>query len=353
MQLTTVSIFYKYDDMLRRPSSSRSPALTAGTLALALLALPGCAAITGAGEDEDGRVEVMTSFYPMQFLAERIGGRHLTVDTLTKPGAEPHDLELSPRQTGELSEAEVVVYVQGLQPAVDEAIEQSGVPHVVEATSLAGHDHETHPREGAGHNHEDDEAHQGDEGHQGDGDGGDDDGHDHGATDPHLWLDPVRYAKVAKGVGAALREADPDHAADYRENTASLVKQLQALDEEFSRGLADAAGRTFLTSHAAFGHLAERYGLREESVAGLDPESEVSAARMRDLHRLVARQKITTVFTEPLTGDRAARALADDLDLRTDVLDPLEGITDASPGSDYFQVMRANLAALRTAFGIR
>ena len=335
--LTIVSIFDEYDNMTTRLPARRGVrrvlALAAGSAAL--LALSGCAALTGAG-DTGGRVDVVTSFYPMEFLVERIGGRHVAVDTLTKPGAEPHDLELSPRQTGRLGEADVVVYVKGLQPAVDAAVAQSDVPHVVEATSLAAPDA---PRDADGEHHD---------AHATDGDG-----HGHGAKDPHLWLDPVQYARVAQGVGKALGEADPDHRADYRRNTETLVRRLRALDREYAEGLADTTSRTLVTHHAAFGHLAARYGLREESLTGPDPESGASAARLRELHRIVAEEKVTTVFTEPLAGDKTVRTLAADLNLRTDVLDPLEGITDASRGDDYFEVMRANLTALRTALGAR
>ncbi|GAB2931080.1 zinc ABC transporter substrate-binding protein [Streptomyces mayteni] len=301
----------------------------------------------GGGAGADGRLDVVASFYPMEFLAERIGGEHVSVSTLTEPGVEPHDLDLSPRQTASLSEADLVVYLQGLQPAVDEAVEQSGASHVVEATSfttLETHgddvDGEEHAEEHAEDGHADEE-HAEDDGH----------GHDHEGGDPHVWLDPVRYAEVAQGVGDAMAEADPDHAADYERNAEQLVGELQSLDEEFAAGLADAPARTFITTHAAFGYLAERYELHEEAITGLDPEAEPSAARMRDLQDIAREDGVTTVFFETLVSDETARTLADDLGLETAVLDPVEGITEDSPGADYLEVMRANLAALQQALG--
>ncbi|MDT0345258.1 metal ABC transporter substrate-binding protein [Streptomyces litchfieldiae] len=327
----------------RRRSRSRisATALAAGATALSLLTVAGCGSDDdgGGGGSADGKLDVIASFYPMEFLAERIGGEHVSVSTLAEPGAEPHDLDISPRQTAELTEADLVVYLAGLQPAVDEAIEQSGVEHVAEATSFTTlrdqTEHEEHEEEG----HEE-ESHE-EEGHE----------HDHSGQDPHLWLDPAKYAEVAEGVGAALAEADPDHAADYERNTDELTAELTALDEEFTEGLATATTGTFITTHAAFGYLADRYGLHEESIAGLDPESEPSAERMRELQDIAEADDVSTVFFETLVSDETARTLAGDLGLETAVLDPVEGITEDSPGADYFEVMRANLQALRQALG--
>lgn len=347
----------------------------AGATALGMLTLSACGE-GGADAADDGRLEVVASFYPMEFLAEEIGGDRVSVSTLTEPGVEPHDLELSPRQSAGLGDADVFVYLKGLQPAVDEAIEQAGVEHVAEAgtfTELAhgdgtetqtvrdhpddAHDHGDEPTDDA-HDHGDEHAEEkpAEDGHAEeepaeDGHGHDESDHDHGGEDPHVWLDPVKYAEVAKGVGKTLEKADPDHAADYRKNTDDLVKRLGTLDKDFSAGLENARSRTFITTHAAFGHLASRYDLDQEGIAGLDPESEPSAARMKELHTTAEQEKVTTVFFETIASDKTAKTLAGDLDLKTAVLDPLEGITDKSPGEDYFEVMRANLTALQKALG--
>ncbi|RKN11943.1 metal ABC transporter substrate-binding protein [Streptomyces radicis] len=326
----------------RSRSRIRTPALAAGATALGLLALSACGSDDGGGGGDegrggDGRLSVVASFYPMEFLVERIGGDHVSVETLTEPGAEPHDLEITPRQTASLHEAGLVVYLAGLQPAVDDAIEQSGAEHVAEATSFTT----LHEEEGA-----EDEGHAEDEGAE--------EEHDHeheGGLDPHVWLDPLKYGEIAEGVGAALADADPDNAADYERATAELTDELTALDQEFSEGLATAETDTFITAHAAFGYLAERYGLHQESIAGLDPESEPSAARMRELQEIAEADGVTTVFFETLVSDETARTLAGDLGIDTAVLDPLEGITEDSPGADYLAVMRANLEALRLALG--
>ncbi|MFH9175506.1 metal ABC transporter substrate-binding protein [Streptomyces albogriseolus] len=317
-------------------------ALTA-VAALGFGTLTACSSDSAAAGDT-GSFDVVASFYPMAFLAERIGGEHVHVTSLTQPGQEPHDLEISARQTAQLEEADAALYLKGLQPSVDEAIGQSPIATKIDAaelTTLEEHGDEHGTEAGHDEEHGDEHAHE------------DEHGHDHEGGDPHIWLDPVRYAEVAEGVGKAFQKADPDHAADYRANTAALVKDLKTLDEKFRTGLANRKTDVFLTTHAAFGYLAERYGLTEEAISGLDPDTEPSGARVKELQKIAKEDGVTTVFYETLVSDKTAKTLAGDTGLRTDVLDPVEGITDHSRGEDYFQVMEANLTALRTALGAR
>ncbi|MFB7589903.1 metal ABC transporter substrate-binding protein [Streptomyces sp. NPDC056169] len=314
----------------------------AGAVALGVVSLSACAGTSDAADKgSSGKLDVVASFYPMQYLAEQIGGGHVAVNTLTKPGVEPHDLELKPKQIGELGEADVILYLKGIQPAVDDAIAQAGVKNTVDAATLTKL--EAHGTE-VGHEH-------GTEEHS-----AEEEGHDHGSeagTDPHIWLDPVKYAEVAKGVGTALEKADPANAADYQKNTDALVKKLGALNTEFETGLKNTTTKTFITTHSAFGYLAERYGLEQEGITGIDPESEPSPARIKELQDIAEKDKVSTVFFETLASDKTAKTLAGDTGLKTDVLDPLEGITDKSQGDDYIEVMQSNLAALKKALGAK
>ncbi|WP_406398461.1 metal ABC transporter substrate-binding protein [Streptomyces uncialis] len=375
----------------------------AATALLGLGALSGCSSSDAAG-GSDGKLDVTASFYPMQYLAEEIGGGHVEVTTLTEPGQEPHDLEISARQTAAMEESDLVLYLKGLQPAVDEAVQQSEARTKVDATTLTslekdgpepgesagseksagsgepsksaepsksgepagehadehghaedghGHAEEGHAEDGHGHGEEEKPAGEEEAAEEEAGHDGHDHGHSHDGPDPHIWLDPVRYAEVAKGLGKAMAKADPDHAADYGKNTDALVKRLDALHTKFEGGLRDTRTDVFITTHSAFGYLADRYGLIEESITGLDPESEPSGARIKALQQTAKADKVDTVFYETLVSDRTAKTLANDAGLRTDVLDPVEGITDKSKGDDYIQVMEANLTALRTALGAK
>ncbi|MCF1599711.1 metal ABC transporter solute-binding protein, Zn/Mn family [Streptomyces muensis] len=303
-------------------------ALGAGTLSA-------CSSDSAAAGNTD-KFDVVASFYPMAFLAEQIGGDHVNVSSLTEPGQEPHDLEISAKQRAQLEESDAALYLKGLQPSVDETVEQSGLKTKIDAATLTKL--EDHGAVEDSHGHGGEEEHSEEEEH---------------ALDPHVWLDPVKYAEIANGVGAAFEKADPDNAADYKKNTAALVKKLGELNTEFADGLKDTKSKVFFTNHAAFGYLAERYGLTQEAISGLDPESEPSPARIKELQEEAKADGVTTVFYETLVSDKTAKTLADDAGLKTDVLDPLEGITDKSKGDDYIAVMQANLTALKTALGAK
>ena len=169
-------------------------------------AFTGCTAAEGSGQPE-----VVASFYPLQYVAERVVGDHAEVVNLTAPGIEPHDVELSPRQTAQVSSASVVFHEKGLQPAVDQVISNDRPEHVVDAADVVDLHHS---EEG---------------GHEG--------GHDHEGADPHFWLDPTLLARPPTRSPTTMAEADPDHAADFRANNARLQDDLEQLDADFRTGL--------------------------------------------------------------------------------------------------------------------
>ncbi|MFG3017606.1 metal ABC transporter substrate-binding protein [Streptomyces sp. NPDC048254] len=316
---------------VRRRLISTAAATTVTALGIATLSACGGDATAA----QTGKFDVVASFYPMAFLADRIGGNHVHVTSLTSPGQEPHDLEISPKQIIGIEKSDAVLYLKNLQPSVDDAVAQSSVGTKIDASALTTL--EQHGNEAGGHAASHDTSKN----------------EELSGLDPHIWLDPVRYAQVAEGVGKAFEKADPDHAADYRKNTAALVKKLDDLNTRFKDGLANTKTKVFITTHAAFGYLAERYGLTEEAINGLDPESEPSAARVKDLETMAKADGVSTVFYETLVSDKTARTIAADAGLKTDVLDPIEGITAKSRGKDYFAVQEANLKALQTALGTK
>jgi len=312
---------------------------------LALLA-SGC----GAGADgSDPERTVTAAFYPLAWASEQVAGDAWTVDNLTQAGGEPHDLSLGLSATAALEQSALVVVNRGFQPAVDATVDSVATGTVLDAATVVdllpveegAHDHAHGDESGAGH------ADTGDEdGHAGDDHGG----HDHGDTDPHFWHDPLRMADLTDAVAASLAEIDPDGAAGYRERAARTRTELEALDAEFTEGLARCERDTVVVSHAAFGYLA-RYGLHFDAIAGLSPDAEATPATLARLQRLIRDEGITTVFTERLASSKMADSLAADLGLGTAVLDPVEGLSTETADEDYLSLMRANLDALRTANG--
>ena len=312
------------------------PALAAASaLVLTAAACGGGNEASGGSGGSGGSADaaVVTSFYPIQFATQQITGGALPVSVLTKPGAEPHDLELAPQDISAMTKARLVVYADGFQPAVDEAMSEvkpSAVLDVADAAqlTLTASEEEGHEE---GHEGESAEEHA---------------AHDHGGNDPHFWLDPQRYAAVAKAIGARLATDDPANATAYAKNTAAFVAKLTALDSELKAGLSSFRSKVLVTSHAAFGYLAQRYGLEQHGITGISPEAEPSAAGLKQISDLVRSKGVRTIYQETLVEPHFAQTVASSTGATVATLDPLEGITGESAGKDYFEVMRSNLTAL-------
>jgi zinc transport system substrate-binding protein len=253
-----------------------------------------------------GRTKVVASFYPLAFAAQEIGGEKVEVVNLTPAGAEPHDLEVSPRDVEKLRTADLVLFLgHGFQPQLEEAA--GGGPRILRLLDTPGLDRFPN-------------------------------------GDPHVWLDPLRYALIVGRIGEALHSSGP---------TKRLTARLHALDREYRRGLAHCARREIVTSHEAFAYLAQRYGLRQVAITGLSPEAEPSPRDLQHVIELVRKTHATTIFFETLVSPRIAETVARETGAKTAVLDPIEGLTPAEQdrGEDYFSLMRSNLAQLRTALG--
>jgi zinc transport system substrate-binding protein len=289
-----------------------------------------------AGADQ---LSIVAAAYPFQFVAERVAGTDGQVTSLTQPGSEPHDLELTPRQLASVIDADLVVYEKTFQAAVDAAMAQSGRDNALDTTTVV-------PLEdlgtGVGHDHVEDEQHAGEEGHA-----------EESGLDPHVWLDPANLATIGVAVAERLAAVDPDHADDYTANAKALESDLTALDEEYRAALGSCERTEFITTHAAFGYLAGRYGLTQIGISGLSPDAEPPPGRIAAVQAEAREHGITTIFYETLVSPDVATSIAEDSGLRTDILDPVEGITSQSRGTDYLSVMRSNLTALGTANGCR
>jgi zinc transport system substrate-binding protein len=265
-------------------------------------------------------VHAVGAFYPIAYAAQRVGGSRVQVTNLTPAGAEPHDLELTPKQFDEILDADVVFDMgHRFQPAVEAAAKQRDGMTITLLDRLPIHAGKKNVAEG-----------------------------DPGALDPHVWLDPVLMQHIVHEVEAALTKADPKGGAIYARNADAFVGQLRALDAHYRSALANCAIHVIVTSHEAFGYLAQRYDLQQQGAAGLSPDAEPDAKRIAQLTDLVKRDHIKVVFTETLVSRRIADTLAHEAGVTTDVLDPLEGLTDSAiaHGHNYITVMNSNLAKL-------
>lgn len=287
------------------------------------LTLAGCSSdSSGTGDSvPDGRLSIAAAFYPVQFVAEHVGGDLVDVSTLTAPGVEAHDLELSPAAVRDLGNAHAVLYFAGFQAAVDSAIEATGV-HGIDAQAVLD-------EHGSGNSEHTDDHHS----------------HSHADGDPHFWLEPLLLAEYGHHVAAELGKLDPANAGIYTANADQFETELTALDAEFEAGLATCARTDLFVGHEAFGYLAQRYGLSQHGLAGLDPEAEPSPARIREVRDAIQASGATTIFAESAVDAAAIESLAADAGVTTAVLSPIEAVPE---GDDYLSVMSRNLQALRT-----
>lgn len=272
-----------------------------------------------------GRPTVVAAFAPLAAVASAVGGTAVDVATLTPPGAEPHDLELSAAQVAQIAEADLVLYVKGFQPAVDEAVAQHAGDRAIDVSAglalRAADDH-------------------GDPAHSED-THSDDHADDHGATDPHVWLDPRNMAAMGTTIAERLTTIAPQ--SDASANAQAFAAAMTTLDADYRAALAECATRTMIVSHEAFGYLADAYGLEQVGLSGITPEAEPSPARLAAVADVVRSSGATTIYSETLMDPRVAQTLADEVGVQTAVLDPIEGIP---AGATYEQLMRSNLAAL-------
>lgn len=319
--------------------------------ALALTA-SGCGALTESDADAaaDSRT-VAVGLYPLEYVAQRVAGDAFDVENLTTPGGEPHDLTLNVRETALVADSALLVYVDKLQPSVDEAAEEVATGEVLDAATVVdllpfddeeAHEHaeEEHAEEEHADEEHADEEHTDEEGGH--------EGHDHGEYDPHFWHDPLRMAALGDAVAEQLAEIDPDEAETFTANAADLRADLEELDASYAAGLADCAIDTVVTNHDAFGYLA-KYGLHLESITGITPDAEPTPAARADLQELIEHDGITTVFSESLVSPKTAESLAEDAGVSTEVLDTIEGLTDETADEDYLSLMRENLTKLEQA----
>ena len=305
---------------------------------------------------------VSTSFYPIQYLAEAIGGPLVKVSTVTPSNVEPHDFELSGKETAELSKADLIAYVPGFQPSLDKAVKEVGSgPTVVDLSKPANlvhhegveeeHEHSEEASDGATDaasavaTAQSTEAGHDDHGHaeHSHAEGGED--HD-GDLDPHFWLDPQRMIKVAETLESSFAQVDPANANDYKAGLDKLKTALTNLDTQYTKGLSSCQHKTFITSHAAFGYLADRYKLTQASISGIDPETEPSPAEMANIKSVVQSTGVKTIFTEELVSDAPAKAIAAETGAETSVLSPLESKPERG---DYTDAMTSNLERLKSA----
>lgn len=293
------------------------------------------------------RLNIKVSFYPMYEFTKNIVGDLADVEVLIPAGIEPHDWEPTAKDMADISGADVLVYNgAGMEGWAQQVVDSASGGSLVAVEASKGleimegaEEEEEHAHEDgeAGHDHAEDE-HAGEE-------------HDHGGLDPHVWLDPAMAIQEVRTIEAALSAASPENAAAFKANSEAYIAKLQQLDQEFKDRLKDTKRKDFITQHAAFGYLAQEYGLTQVPIAGLSPEQEPSAAQMAGIVDFAKAHDVKTIFFETLVSSSVADTIAQEIGAKSAVLNPIEGLTDEDIKNnlDYLGIMRQNLAALAAA----
>ncbi|MGO4544337.1 zinc ABC transporter substrate-binding protein [Paenibacillus sp. 2TAB23] len=294
-----------------------------------------------SGTDEAAKpISVVTSFYPLYFLASEIGGSHVAAVNLVAAGVEPHDWTPKSRDLDTASDAQLFLYHgAGLEGWVDGFLKGLSKDSTVvtkeisTGITLLDGSEEEHADE---HEHEHEEEH------------ADEEAHDHGGLDPHTWVSPKSALKLAENVKNSLMEVDSANQADYEANYKALIAKLEVIDGEYTAKLGQTANKNIVTSHQAFGYLARDYGLKQVSIMGLSPDAEPRAQDMLEIAKFVKANGVKYIFFEELVSDQLAQTLASEADVETMVLNPLEGLTNdqEKSGENYLTLMERNLQNL-------
>lgn len=280
-------------------------------------------------ESIDHRLPVSATFYPVAFLAEQIGGDLVAVRTVVPPGIEPHDFDPSLRDIADMYRSKLILIngagVDMWAEKLEEDFSKRGVPVIVLSRSVDLMD-ATEDEEGRVESH--------------------------GVKDPHFWLDPIAYRKSGEAVLQGLIGIDPAHAAIYRANFARFERNLLAIDAHLQE-LSSSRCRLdiIIVSHDAFSYLARQYGFKVRSLAGINPEQEVSVGELADVIRLMRERHIRYVLNEPLGNMDMATTIGKETGATVLAFNPLEGLfpSELAAGENYFSVMDTNWITLRKA----
>ncbi|MGG4033694.1 zinc ABC transporter substrate-binding protein [Paenibacillus cisolokensis] len=354
-------------------------------VALALLVVSTVAAACGGNGSKlvEGKMNVVTSFYPLYYMAQTIGGEHAHVVNLIPAGVEPHDWSPKSRDLETVSKAQLFLYHgAGFEGWVDNflkgvskdsgliAREMSAGIELIDVgdgdNGAADHDHEHEGEAASGsehdHEHEGEAASGSEHDHEHEGEAASGSEHDHGHeagdghnhsldVDPHTWSSPKTALLLAENVKNAMVEADAANAEAYEANYAKLKEKLEALDAKYTAELSKTTRKDIVVSHQSFGYLARDYGLNQIAIMGLSPDAEPRAQDLVKIANFVKENGVTHIFFEELVSDQLARTLANEAGVETLVLNPLEGLTPEQErnGDDYVTIMERNLQNLLKA----
>ncbi|HEM6310017.1 TPA: zinc ABC transporter substrate-binding protein AdcA [Streptococcus suis] len=296
-------------------------------LSVSALLLGACGNSTAS---EDGKLNIVTTFYPVYEFTKQVAGDEANVDLLVKAGTEVHGYEPSAKDIARIQEADAFVYenenMETWVHDVEKSLDTTKV-NVISATEgmllLPGgeEEHEGHDHSEEGHSH---------------------------AYDPHVWLSPERAITLVENIRDSLVAKYPEKKDAFETNAAAYIEKLDALDAKYSETLSAAKQKYFVTQHTAFAYLALDYGLKQVSITGVAADEDPTPSRLAELTEYINKYGIKYIYFEENASKSVAETLAKETGVQLDVLNPLESLTDEDMknGKDYISVMEDNLTAL-------
>ncbi len=288
----------------------------------------------------DNKLKVYTTIYPLYDFTVNVGGDKVHVRNLVPPGAEPHEWEPAPRQLADILDGNVFIYCgAGLEPWIDKGL--NNIDHsklvVVDASACIELREISDNEDNHEHGNKNKEKYSADK------------------VDPHIWLDPLMAKQIVNNIKDGLAEADPANRDYYEANAAKYRAELDLLHNDYINSLENAPRKSFVTSHAAFGYLANRYGLKQISIRGISPEVEPTPSRIAEIIKLVKKENIDYIFFESMVNPKVSEVIAAEAGADVMVLNPLGSLTqnEINAGKNYLSVMRENLANLKLALGVK
>lgn len=297
-------------------------------LVIPILFTIGCSKEKKTDESSDGKIKIYTSIYPLYDFAKKVGGDKVEITNLVPAGTEPHDWEISTSDIVNLEKADMLIYNgAGIENWTDKVIDTLENKDIIYVKTSEGLD--IHKAEEKSNNNKDN-------------------GHSHGNSDPHTWLSIKNAKQEMENIKNALIKHDSENSKYYEENYEKYAKRFDELDEKYSNTLDPIKNKTIIVAHDAFGYLCSDYNINQEGIEGLTPDSEPDPARMKEIIKFAKENNIKTIFFEELVSPKVADTIAKEINAKTEVLNPLEGLSEGqiSNGEDYFSVMEKNLEVL-------
>jgi zinc transport system substrate-binding protein len=300
-----------------------------GLISVALLAALLTACGNNTSTKHEGTLNIYTTIYPLQYFTERIAGKHANVSAIIPPGADAHTFEPSTKDMVKISEGDAFIYNQSksdeFSSSVADTLKEEKVPVIDAAQGITL----AHMKE-----HEESEKE-----------------HDHGAYDPHIWLDPVLAQQMADNIYQQLVHLKPQAKKDFKKNHDQLIKDLQALDGKFKEKIEKAPKKTFIVSHAAYGYWAERYGLKQIAISGLSPAHEPTQHQIQNIIEYTNKEKINYILFEANVNNKVAATIKNETGTESLTLQNLETLTkkDIKKKRDYISIMNDNIDTLTKA----